>query len=106
MATAKPSGVPVTTSNTNQTGRNKEDLPTLKIKVAEVKIKSLFFFSFLYFFFIKLERQVTDYKIKLDELRRAKATTVVKLEKEYVNTAVPGFDHFFFFLSFLLHNLH
>jgi hypothetical protein len=27
----------------------------------------------------------------LDELRRAKATTVVKLEKEYVNTSVPGF---------------
>lgn len=29
--------------------------------------------------------------MKLDELRRAKATTVVKLEKEYVNTSIPGF---------------
>jgi hypothetical protein len=26
----------------------------------------------------------------LDELRRAKATTVVKLEKEYVSTSIPG----------------
>jgi hypothetical protein len=42
-------------------------------------------------FFIQLERQVIEYKTKLDELRRAKATTVVKLEKEYVNTSVPGF---------------
>jgi hypothetical protein len=44
----------------------------------------------LNFFFIKLERQITEYKTKLDELRRAKATTVVKLEKEYVNTSIPG----------------
>ena len=42
-------------------------------------------------FNIKLERQVSEYKVKLDELRRAKATTVVKLEKEYVNTSIPGF---------------
>jgi hypothetical protein len=41
---------------------------------------------------------VTEYKSKLDELRRAKATTVVKLEKEYVNTSVPGFVLFFLFL--------
>ncbi|CAF0958215.1 unnamed protein product, partial [Didymodactylos carnosus] len=39
-----------------------------------------------------LERPVADYKTKLDELRRAKATTVVKLEKEYVNTNVPGLN--------------
>ena len=39
---------------------------------------------------VQLERQVNEYKAKLDELRRAKATTVVKLEKEYVNTAAPG----------------
>ncbi|CAF1637846.1 unnamed protein product [Adineta ricciae] len=41
---------------------------------------------------VELERQVADYKTKLDELRRAKATTVVKLEKEYVNTSVPGLN--------------
>jgi len=74
MATAKSPGVTSSISNSNQSGRNKDDLPTLKNKVAE------------------LERQVADYKIKLDELRRAKATTVVKLEKEYVNTSVPGLN--------------
>ncbi|CAF2842944.1 unnamed protein product [Rotaria sp. Silwood2] len=73
MATGKSQGVPSSISNSNTTtGRTKEDLPTLKNKVAE------------------LERQVADYKVKLDELRRAKATTVVKLEKEYVNTNIPG----------------
>jgi len=71
MATSKPQGV---TTNSQQTGRNKDDIPTLKNKVAE------------------LERQVTEYKTKLDELRRAKATTVVKLEKEYVNTSVHGLN--------------
>ncbi|CAF1008003.1 unnamed protein product [Rotaria sordida] len=73
MATGKSQGVTSSVSSSNiPTGRNKEDLPALKNKVAE------------------LERQVADYKIKLDELRRAKATTVVKLEKEYVNTTIPG----------------
>jgi len=71
MATSKPPGV---TTNSQQTGRNKDDIPTLKNKVAE------------------LERQVTEYKTKLDELRRAKATTVVKLEKEYVNTSIHGLN--------------
>jgi len=42
-------------------------------------------------FLIKLERQVNEYKAKFDELRRAKATTVLKYEKEYVNTTAPGF---------------
>ncbi|CAF1432670.1 unnamed protein product [Rotaria magnacalcarata] len=74
MATAKSQGVTSSISNSNTTGRSKDDLPTLKNKVAE------------------LERQVADYKMKLDELRRAKATTVVKLEKEYVNTSIPGIN--------------
>ncbi|CAF3687678.1 unnamed protein product [Rotaria sp. Silwood1] len=75
MATAKSQGVTSSISSSNTaTGRIKEDVPTLKNKVAE------------------LERQVADYKIKLDELRRAKATTVVKLEKEYVNTSIPGLN--------------
>jgi hypothetical protein len=91
MATAKSPGTSSTTSNSNQTGRQKDDVPTLKIKVAEVKQNSLDFY-FSLFSFVKLERQVNDYKIKLDELRRAKATTVVKLEKEYVNTSVPGLN--------------
>ncbi len=103
MATAKSSGATSITSNSNQTGRNKDDLPTLKNKVAEV-LKSVFFlFSFLIFFLIKLERQVTEYKTKLDELRRAKATTVVKLEKEYVNTAVPGFVFLSRILNIIIH---
>lgn len=94
MATAKPTGIPNSTSSSNQTGRNKDDLPALKTKVVEVKRFSCFFFIQIFNFFIfliKLERQVAEYKTKLDELRRAKATTVVKLEKEYVNTSVPGF---------------
>jgi hypothetical protein len=74
MATSKSQGLASTTSNSNQTGRTKDDIPTLKNKVAE------------------LERQVTEYKNKLDELRRAKATTVVKLEKEYVSTSIPGLN--------------
>ncbi|CAF3895433.1 unnamed protein product [Adineta steineri] len=58
---------------TQQTGKTKDDIPGLKNKMAE------------------LERQVNDYKIKFDELRRAKAaTTVVKTEKEYVNATAPG----------------
>ncbi len=36
MATAKPSGVTSSINASNQTGRSKEDLPTLKIKVTEV----------------------------------------------------------------------
>jgi hypothetical protein len=65
-------------------------------------ISSILFFNLFYlFFFVKLERQVADYKIKLDELRRAKATTVVKLEKEYVNTSIPGFVYFYFHYPYL-----
>ncbi|UJR24050.1 hypothetical protein I4U23_027018 [Adineta vaga] len=56
------------------TARSKDDPSVLKARVVE------------------LERQVIDYKVKLDELRRAKATTVVKLEKEYVNTSIPGIN--------------
>ncbi|CAF1468489.1 unnamed protein product, partial [Rotaria sordida] len=37
-----------------------------------------------------IEHQVADYKTKLDELHRAKASTVDKLEKQCVNTSVPG----------------
>ena len=37
MATAKSSGATSTTGNSNQTPRQKDDIPTLKIKVAEVK---------------------------------------------------------------------
>ncbi len=104
MATAKSSGATSITSNSNQTGRNKDDLPALKNKVAEVW-KSVFFLIFIsyFFFLIKLERQVTEYKNKLDELRRAKATTVVKLEKEYVNTAVPGFVFLSRILNIIIH---
>jgi hypothetical protein len=36
MATARPQGVTNSTSNSTQSGRTKEDLPTLKNKVAEV----------------------------------------------------------------------
>ena len=72
------------------TAKAKDDLPTLKAKVTEV-IKSPLFLFFT-FSSLQLERQVNEYKSKLDELRRAKATTVVKLEKEYVNTSIPGFD--------------
>ncbi len=71
--------------------------PLLKIKSLKYKNSFLFTFIISFFFcFIKLERQVTEYKTKLDELRRAKATTVVKLEKEYVNTSIPGFVFIFF----------
>lgn len=38
----------------------------------------------------------------MDELRRAKATTVVKLEKEYVNTSLPGFVYFYFSISIFI----
>ncbi|CAF1097723.1 unnamed protein product [Didymodactylos carnosus] len=51
-----------------------DDALTLKTKITE------------------LERQNSDYKTKLDELRRAKATTMVKVEKEYVNTSMPGLN--------------
>ncbi|CAF1599175.1 unnamed protein product, partial [Didymodactylos carnosus] len=51
------------------TTAKKEDIPSLKAKIAE------------------LERQNAEYKTKLDELRRAKATTMVKVEKEYVNAS-------------------
>ncbi|CAF1272087.1 unnamed protein product [Adineta steineri] len=74
MATAKPPGVTSSISTSNQSTRTKDDPTVLKTKVAE------------------LERQVAEYKTKLDELRRAKATTVVKLEKEYVNTSIPGLN--------------
>lgn len=73
------------------TVKGKEDLPALKIKVAEVRRRTTRRTNQLFFFSVsQLERQVNEYKAKLDELRRAKATTVVKLEKEYVNTATPG----------------
>jgi hypothetical protein len=36
MATAKSQGVTSSISNSNQTGRNRDDLPTLKNKVVEV----------------------------------------------------------------------
>ncbi|CAF3873531.1 unnamed protein product [Rotaria sp. Silwood1] len=74
MSTTKSQGVANPSTNSSQTGKTKDDVPSLKNKVTE------------------LERQINDYKIKLDELRRAKATTVVKLEKEYVNTTVPGLN--------------
>ncbi|CAF4005046.1 unnamed protein product, partial [Rotaria magnacalcarata] len=63
MSTTKSQTVSNSSTNSIQTGKAKDNVPTLKNKVAE------------------LERQINDYKIKLDELRRAKATTVVKLEK-------------------------
>jgi hypothetical protein len=45
MATSKSQGLASTTSNSNQTGRTKDDIPTLKNKVAEVnKIKNSFYF--------------------------------------------------------------
>ena len=103
MATAKSPGASTTTTTTshsNQTGRNKDDLPTLKNKVADViESARISFLISMSLFFLQLERQVADYKSKLDELRRAKATTVVKLEKEYVNTSVPGFVYLSFNLD-------
>lgn len=95
-STSKSPSLSNPTSNSSQTGRTREDVPTLKIKVAEVK-KSRISSSHLFLenlFFIQLERQVNEYKTKLDELRRAKATTVVKLEKEYVNATMPGLHLF------------
>ncbi|CAF1323016.1 unnamed protein product [Rotaria sordida] len=74
MSTTKFQGVVNPTTNPTQTGKTKDDIPTLKNKVTE------------------LEHQINDYKIKLDELRRSNTTTVVKLEKEYVNTIVPAFN--------------
>ncbi|CAF3965535.1 unnamed protein product [Rotaria magnacalcarata] len=74
MSTAKSQTVSNPSTNSIQTGKTKDNIPALKNKITE------------------LERQINDYKIKLDELRRAKATTVVKLEKEYVNTTVPGLN--------------
>ncbi len=63
MATAKPPGVTSSTSNSNQTGRNKDDLPTLKNKVAEVK--KFFLFSFIIcFFFVLLSLNVKLLSIK------------------------------------------
>jgi hypothetical protein len=50
MATAKPSGVTSSINASNQTGRNKEDLPTLKIKVTEVYKFNFVFQSFLLIF--------------------------------------------------------
>ncbi|UJR24724.1 hypothetical protein I4U23_006096 [Adineta vaga] len=61
------------TSSMQQTGKTKEDIPGLKNRIAE------------------LERQSNEFKIKVEELRRAKAaTTVVKTEKEYVNATGAG----------------
>jgi hypothetical protein len=43
MATPKSQGVASSVSNSNQTGRIKEDIPTLKNKVIEVLKKKSFF---------------------------------------------------------------
>ncbi|CAM2715218.1 unnamed protein product [Rotaria socialis] len=74
MSAAKSQTVSNPSTNSIQTGKTKDNVPTLKNKVTE------------------LERQINDYKVKLDELRRAKATTVIKLEKEYVNTTGAGLN--------------
>lgn len=37
----------------------------------------------------QLEQQVSDLKRRLDELRKAKSTTIIKKDKEYVATGVP-----------------
>ncbi|CAF5162209.1 unnamed protein product, partial [Rotaria sp. Silwood1] len=52
MSTTKSQGVANPSTNSSQTGKTKDDVPSLKNKVTE------------------LERQINDYKIKLDELRR------------------------------------
>ena len=83
MATSKGQSV-----STN--ARTKDDIPSLKNRVIEVGTLLATRFDFPHSC-MKLERQVNEYRMKLDELRRAKATTVVKLEKEYVNTSAPGF---------------
>lgn len=46
MATAKSQGTTGSVSNSNTSGRNKDDLPTLKNKVADVrKVFKLYLFS-------------------------------------------------------------
>ncbi|CAF1565531.1 unnamed protein product, partial [Didymodactylos carnosus] len=57
------------TPKSSVTTAQNDDIPSLKAKITE------------------LERQNAEYKTKLDELRRAKATTMVKVEKEYVNAS-------------------
>ena len=37
----------------------------------------------------QLEQQVSDLKKRLDELRKAKNTTIIKKDKEYVTTGTP-----------------
>ena len=37
----------------------------------------------------QLEQQVSDLKKRLDELRKAKNTTIIKKDKEYITTGVP-----------------
>ena len=41
----------------------------------------------------QLEQQVSDLKRRLDELRKAKNTTIIKRDKEYVTTGVPHGAH-------------
>ena len=39
------------------------------------------------------EQQVSDLKRRLDELRKAKNTTIVKKDKEYITTGAPQSPH-------------
>ena len=41
----------------------------------------------------QLEQQVSDLKRRLDELRKAKNTTIVKKDKEYITTGAPQSPH-------------
>ena len=41
----------------------------------------------------QLEQQVSDLKRRLDELRKAKNTTIVKKDKEYITTGPPQSPH-------------
>ena len=41
----------------------------------------------------QLEQQVSDLKRRLDELRKAKNTTIIKKDKEYITTGAPQSPH-------------
>lgn len=81
------------TASTIKKERIRDDAVTLKLRVDEVILFSYLIYSesnFLFIFYLKLEKEINQYKKKLEDLRKAKNILIMKKSTEFVNVRDPS----------------